>query len=127
MKMRISMKSTSRTVFTDTAFDVGSWFSNAYAQSADKQETKLPEIQVTSDKEAKYVVKQTSTATKTDTLLRDTPQAITVVTQEQIRDQAMQKHGGCDSLCAGESSPAQGEGNRDTAVFRGNSSTGDFL
>ncbi|WMW80577.1 TonB-dependent siderophore receptor [Undibacterium cyanobacteriorum] len=101
-------------------------FPAAYAQSSDKQETKLPEIQVTSDKEAKYVVKQSSTATKTDTLLRDTPQAITVVTQEQMRDQAMQSMADVIRYVPGVVT-AQGEGNRDTAIFRGNSSTGDFF
>lgn len=120
------MKSTSRTVLRTLPLMLAVGFSNAYAQSADKQETKLPEIQVTSDKEAKYVVKQTSTATKTDTLLRDTPQAITVVTQEQIRDQAMQSMADVIRYVPGVVT-AQGEGNRDTAVFRGNSSTGDFF
>ncbi len=101
-------------------------FQTAHAQSAEKQDTKLPEVQVTSDKEQKYLVKQTSTATKTDTLLRDTPQAITVVSQELIRDQAMQSMADVIRYVPGVAT-AQGEGNRDTAVFRGNSSTGDFF
>ncbi|MBC3882885.1 TonB-dependent siderophore receptor [Undibacterium sp. LX40W] len=101
-------------------------FQTVHAQSAEKQDTKLPEVQVTSDKEQKYLVKQTSTATKTDTLLRDTPQAITVVSQELIRDQAMQSMADVIRYVPGVVT-AQGEGNRDTAVFRGNSSTGDFF
>jgi catecholate siderophore receptor len=101
-------------------------FQTAHAQSTEKQDTKLPEVQVNSDKEQKYLVKQTSTATKTDTLLRDTPQAITVVSQELIRDQAMQSMADVIRYVPGVVT-AQGEGNRDTAVFRGNSSTGDFF
>lgn len=101
-------------------------FQTAHAQSVEKQDTKLPEVQVTSDKEQKYLIKQTSTATKTDTLLRDTPQAITVVSQELIRDQSMQSMADVIRYVPGVVT-AQGEGNRDTAVFRGNSSTGDFF
>ncbi|HEU4376663.1 MAG TPA: TonB-dependent siderophore receptor, partial [Telluria sp.] len=64
--------------------------------------------------------------TKTDTLLRDTPQAITVVTKELMQDQAMQSMADVIRYVPGIVT-AQGEGNRDTAVFRGNSSTGDFF
>jgi catecholate siderophore receptor len=58
-------------------------------------------------------------------LLRDTPQSVTVVTKELMRDQAMQSMADVIRYVPGIVT-AQGEGNRDTAVFRGNSSTGDF-
>lgn len=122
------MKKPTNLVLRTLPFMIAMSFQAAHAQSQtlEKQETKLPEVQVTSDKEQKYLVKQTSTATKTDTLLRDTPQAITVVTQELIRDQAMQSMADVIRYVPGVVT-AQGEGNRDTAVFRGNSSTGDFF
>ncbi|MBR7800705.1 TonB-dependent receptor [Undibacterium fentianense] len=98
----------------------------AQQNTTSPQETKLPEVQIVGAGEQKYVSKISSTATKTDTLLRDTPQAITVVTKELIKDQAMQSMADAIRYVPGVVT-AQGEGNRDTAVFRGNSSTGDFF
>jgi catecholate siderophore receptor len=72
------------------------------------------------------VVTRTSTATKTDTLLRDVPQAVSVVTREQIADQRMQGIADVVRYVPGVGI-AQGEGNRDTPIFRGNSSTSDFF
>ncbi len=95
----------------------------AFAQEA---ATTLPEVRIVGTVERGYEVKSSSTATKTDTLLRDTPQAITVVTKELMRDQAMQSMADVIRYVPGIVT-AQGEGNRDTAVFRGNSSTGDFF
>ncbi len=105
--------------------------SSSFAQNATNttntpQETKLPEIQVVGAAEQRYATKISATATKTDTLLRDTPQAITVVTKELMKDQAMQSMADAIRYVPGVVT-AQGEGNRDTAVFRGNSSTSDFF
>lgn len=72
-----------------------------------------------------YRATRTTTATRTETELRDVPQAITVVTQEQIRDQAIDSMADAVLYVPGVSF-AQGEGNRDTPVFRGNATTGDF-
>ena len=96
----------------------------ALAQSAPKEET-LQEITVVGAAEASYVAKATTSATKTDTLLRDIPQAITVVTGELIRDQNMQSIADALRYVPGIVT-SQGEGNRDAAVFRGNASTSDF-
>lgn len=73
-----------------------------------------------------YKADTTRTATKTDTLLRDVPQAVTVVTEEQMRDQGTTGLMDVVRYVPGVGI-AQGEGNRDTAVFRGNSSTADFF
>ena len=62
----------------------------------------------------------------TYTPLRDVPQAITVVTRAMIADQSMQSLADVMRYVPGVG-VAQGEGNRDTAVFRGNSSTCDFF
>lgn len=101
---------------------------SASAGASDAEIGKLDKVKVTADAEAAegYVVKSTATATKTDTLLRDIPQSITVVTDEQIRDQGVQGLADAVRFVPGVNM-AQGEGNRDTAVMRGNSSTGDFF
>jgi catecholate siderophore receptor len=75
---------------------------------------------------ADYDEKITTTATKTNTALRDVPQAITVVTQEVIQDQAMRGIGDALQYVPGVG-VAQGEGNRDTPILRGSSTTADFF
>ena len=73
-----------------------------------------------------YLKKRTSTATKTDTRIRDIPQSISVITEEQIKDQSLL--GLKDAI---QYSPGvmagQGEGNRDSIWFRGNQSTSDLF
>ena len=86
----------------------------------------MQQVTITGTAESGYGASRSTTATKTDTALRDTPQAITVVTKELMRDQAMQSMADVIRYVPGVVT-AQGEGNRDTAVFRGNSSTGDFF
>lgn len=99
----------------------------AFAQNnpSISSENVLPEVNITGTAEQNYVVKRSVTATKTDTLLLDIPQAVTVISKELMRDQAMQSMADVVRYVPGIVT-AQGEGNRDTAVFRGNSSTGDF-
>lgn len=52
--------------------------------------TVLPLIKVAASTMGGYAAAYSTTATKTNTLLRDVPQSITVVTRELIRDQSMQ-------------------------------------
>ncbi|PZO10605.1 MAG: TonB-dependent siderophore receptor [Lysobacteraceae bacterium] len=73
-----------------------------------------------------YRAESTVTATKTDTGLRDVPQAITVVTREAIRDQALHSLTDVLRLVPGVG-VAQGEGHRDAPIFRGNTSTSDMF
>ncbi len=73
-----------------------------------------------------YATPRTITATKTDTALVNVPQAISVVTRELIDDQAMHSIGDVTRYVPG-AGIAQGEGNRDTPVLRGNSTTADFF
>ncbi|MEO6075284.1 MAG: TonB-dependent receptor, partial [Dokdonella sp.] len=88
--------------------------------------TKLDAVEVREKRYPAYSAERTRTATKTDTPLRDVPQAITIVTQQLIRDQAMRGIGDIVRYVPGVGI-AQGEGNRDAPVFRGNSSTADFF
>ena len=64
-------------------------------------------------------------ATKTATPLRDIPQAITVIPAALIADQRMQSMADVVRYMPGVGM-AQGEGNRDTPILRGNSTTADF-
>ncbi len=85
--------------------------------------TRLDRIEVKGYRVVEY---RSSTATRTDTPLGDIPQAISVVTQDQIRDQAIQGMADAVRYVPGMGF-AQGEGNRDTPIFRGNASTADFF
>ncbi|MEA2975067.1 MAG: catecholate siderophore receptor [Alphaproteobacteria bacterium] len=73
-----------------------------------------------------YLTTGTSTATKTDTPLRDIPQAINVVTKQQIKDTGAQRIEDVVRYVPGVNWH-QGEGNRDQIVIRGQSSTADFF
>ncbi|WP_386070108.1 TonB-dependent receptor [Tahibacter sp. UC22_41] len=73
-----------------------------------------------------YATDRSATATKTDTPLQDIPQSISVVTQDLIRDQAMQNMGDVVRYIPGFGM-AQGEGNRDAPILRGTASTADFF
>lgn len=66
-----------------------------------------------------------ASATRTATPLRDVPQAVTVVSRDIISGLAMQGMADLVRFVPGVGI-AQGEGNRDTPIFRGNSSTSDF-
>jgi len=86
----------------------------------------LHEIEVKDNLAKTYLKKTTSTATKTETRIRDIPQSISVITEEQIKDQSLL--GLQDAI---QYSPGvmagQGEGNRDSIWFRGNQSTSDLF
>ena len=95
--------------------------------SSDPVVTTLPSIQVTADNVSnRYAAASTSTATKTNTLLRDVPQSISVITNQLIQDQSIRSIGDAIRYVPGVG-VSQGEGNRDAVVFRGNRSTGDFF
>lgn len=88
--------------------------------------TTLPTVQVTAGNTNRYAAESTSTATKTNTLLRDVPQSITVITNELIKDQSVRSIADAARYVPGVGI-SQGEGNRDALVFRGNRSTADFF
>lgn len=80
---------------------------------------------VTIGTEGEYIIADTRTATKTYTPLRDVPQSITVIKQEQIAEQQMTSVADLVRYVPGISSH-QGENNRDDVVIRGNRSSADF-
>ncbi|WP_156635369.1 TonB-dependent siderophore receptor [Methylobacterium sp. Leaf123] len=73
-----------------------------------------------------YLGKATRSATKTPTPLLDTPQSVSVVTREQILDQGFQSIGEATRYVPGVIQ-AQGEGNRDELIIRGQRSNADFF
>ena len=73
-----------------------------------------------------YNATRTSTATKTDTPLRNVPQAISVITNEQIKDQNIKSINEAVKYVPGVM-PGQGESNRDTVIIRGQNTTADFF
>ena len=73
-----------------------------------------------------YLRVETGFATKTPTLLRDIPQAVTVINRALIRDQGMQGMADVVRYVPGITM-GQGEGNRDQPTIRGNSTTADFF
>ncbi len=97
---------------------------DGFAISGDRA-TALDKVEVNSSRVG-YATERTSSATKTDTPLRDVPQSVTVVGQQLIRDQAMQSMADVVRNIPGFGM-AQGEGNRDAPVLRGTPSTADFF
>jgi catecholate siderophore receptor len=81
---------------------------------------------VVTGQRSEYGVRKTSTATKTNTDVRDIPQALSVISEGQIEDQQLRSIADLLNFVPG-ASWGTGEGNRDTVVLRGNSSTADFF
>jgi len=88
-------------------------------------QTTIEHIEVKGEKQS-YKTQATSTATKTNTLLRDIPQSISILTEQQIADQSMQSMADVVRYVPGVQM-SQGEGHRDAPIFRGNISTADFF
>ncbi|PPD56047.1 MAG: TonB-dependent siderophore receptor [Methylotenera sp.] len=120
LKLAIHSALTSVIFFTGTA---------AFAETS---EVKLPQVDVTAPRISDtqpvkgYNAKKSSSSTRTDTELRDTPQSITVIPQDLIKDQSIQSISQAVQYVPGVQS-AQGEGNRDQIILRGNNTTGDFF
>lgn len=72
-----------------------------------------------------YNTRSTRGATKTDTPLLNVPQAVTVITDKLVADQGLTTLSETFRYIPGVGT-AQGEGNRDTPVLRGNSTNADF-
>ena len=103
--------------------------SSAFAESS---EVVLPQVDVTAPRVSDtkpvkgYNAKKSASSTRTDTELRDTPQSITVIPQDLIKDQSIQSISQAVQYVPGVQA-AQGEGNRDALIFRGNATTSDFF
>jgi len=94
----------------------------------DQGEVREQNVIVTGERESEsgYRVTRGTSGMRTDTPLIDTPQTVSVVTVRQIEDQAANSIGDAIRYTPGVFS-AQGEGNRETIVLRGMTTTGDFF
>ncbi len=122
----VPVVSSAKPIEKETALPVASMPSPS--PSLVEKEAVLPTVSVsaTSAKNADgYTVKRISSATKTDTLLRDIPQSVSVVTQDMIQDQSMKSMAEVVRYVPGVGM-SQGEGNNDSPIFRGNQSSADF-
>lgn len=86
----------------------------------------LPTIEVQGAPTVPYLQRSTRSATRTETPLRDVPQAVTVITKDLIADQRMQNMADVVRYVPGITM-GQGEGNRDQPTIRGNSTTAGFF
>jgi catecholate siderophore receptor len=100
------------------------------SSSARNRETAtLPTIRVEDEvlvEATRYSTPKTTTATKTNTPLRDVPQSISIVTSDLIKDQNMRSMADAARYVPGITM-GQGEGHRDAPTLRGNSTTADFF
>ena len=94
------------------------------AEEADSPKIISEELVVTGVERSYQAEK--STGLKTDIPLIDTPQTVSVITQTQIQDQAIQSIGDITRYTPGITI-SQGEGHRDAIVIRGQRSTADFF
>jgi catecholate siderophore receptor len=95
------------------------------AAPARRATRELERVRVTAAR-SRYVARSTRSSTRTDTPLRDVPQAATVLTREAIADQSMQSMADVVRFVPGVTM-GLGEGHRDQPTIRGNSSTADFF
>lgn len=118
-------------LFTGLAiFSVFVGNANAAEKKSTNSTTYLSQVTVVASKSDGqvdgYKTGLTRSSTRTETPLIDVPQSISVVTQDQIRDQNISDLQSAMQYVPGVG-VAQGENNRDQIVMRGNSSTADFF
>ena len=96
------------------------------ADAAEAAEAAEPPTIVITGERPQYGIGATSTATKTNTDIRNIPQALTVISERQIKDQQLRSVAELLTFVPG-ATPGTGESNRDQMTLRGNNSTADFF
>ena len=96
------------------------------AGGGDSTVYRLTPVTVMAARSRGYAAARTTSATRTDTPLRDVPQSVSVVSRDVIDDQAMQGIADVARYVPGITM-GHGEGHRDAPTIRGNSSTADFF
>ncbi|RJT25790.1 TonB-dependent siderophore receptor [Chakrabartia godavariana] len=100
-------------------------FLSAPALAEEAAGDEVPTIIVTGQADG-YVATNSVSALKTDTPLIDVPQTVSVITRQQLDDQA--QHSIADVLrYVPGTTVGQGEGNRDQITIRGQNTTADFF
>jgi catecholate siderophore receptor len=97
-----------------------------YDAAADYEDTDGNNTIIVTGASQGYAASNSVTATKTDTPLIDVPQTINVITRQQLNDQAQYSLSDVLRYVPGVT-VAQGEGNRDQIILRGQNSTADFF
>jgi catecholate siderophore receptor len=95
------------------------------AAAATAAEQAAQVIVVTGSRE-EYGVKSTISGTRTNTPVRNIPQAMSVVSEAQIEDQSLRSVADLLMFVPG-ATPGTGENNRDQITLRGNNTTSDFF
>lgn len=95
------------------------------AAEADTQRDYLPSNIIVTGERDTYVNEDGSTATKTPTPIIDVPQAVTVITADQLEDQGVTTLNDALRFVPGVSLET-GEGHRDEVFIRGQETTADF-
>ena len=95
-------------------------------ESAAIEAVELQEPIVVIGQRDEYGVKSTSTATRTNTEIKDIPQALTIISEAQIEDQQLRSIADVLYFVPG-ATPGTGESNRDQITLRGNNTTADFF
>ena len=125
------MKTFRKLRFKPAAFAALAAFSAVAPAHAQTDEPALPEVRVQDQAERAdgpvdgYRATRSSTATRTDTPLKEVPASVSVVPAQLMKDQAMRSMGDVFRYVPGVLMH-QGESNRDQVVIRGNSTTADF-
>src|SRR5690349_9129281 len=112
--------------FLATMFANPACAADAAAEVSAVESADLQEPIVVVGQRDEYGVKSTSTATKTDTDIKDIPQALTVISESQVEDQQLRSIADVMYFVPGAST-GTGESNRDQITLRGNSTTADFF
>ncbi|MBX5460089.1 MAG: TonB-dependent siderophore receptor [Steroidobacteraceae bacterium] len=116
------MKHSSRCVAALAALSAAAFAQEPAATSV----TTLPKVSAVAAEEEGYRAPLAPSLTRTDTPLIDVPLSVSVVTRRMMDDLNVQNIGDAMLYVPGVSM-MQGEGNRETPVIRGSSSTGDFF
>src|SRR5688500_6762989 len=85
-----------------------------------------PDVIVVTGQRPEYGARSTATATRTNTDIRNIPQALTIISESQIEDQDLRSIADILTFVPG-ATPGTGEGNRDQMTLRGNNTTADFF
>ncbi len=129
---RTTLASTARAAATTAALCLSAAALTAQQQPAPPRDSAakamLSRVTITDSirRRPAYNVKRSTSATRTDMLLRDLPQSATVISKSLIADQAMQGMADVVRYVPGMTM-GQGEGHRDAPTIRGQSTTADFF
>lgn len=127
------LHATKRALLNTVGVMIGaSLFLPATQVNAEEVKLDLDEVQVVDERISDtqpvkgYTATTSTSATRTETPLIDVPQSITVITKDAVKDLSVQSLAEAVEYVPGVQA-AQGEGNRDAIIFRGNQTTSDLF